>query len=462
MVLQAGEGKLLVHFLERHPNRNRQWLLQAESLKIGFYEFTTLGSGRTLSLPAILLYPSTSWDTDGDGLHDEGELVMGTNVNDMDSDGDGVWDGPEVRQGTNPLDGIPAATGILASVNTPGTAVDVCAVDDIAVVADSGSGVSVVDIQTIASPVIVAQVDTPGNAVAVACSGDLIAVADGLAGLAVIDISDPPAAEIVHQVALGGAAQAVVAGGGVAYVGLTSGELAVVDLESGALIGQLSFSQAVEDLALAGDRLYVLTAGELHAIFIEDLSVVGSAASPGSSSRRHHLFVGGGVAYTAHSRGYNTFDISSPGAPALIAAGNTTQFGWKQIVPNGSGLGVAVVGATLGAGNVSLYDVSDALARIHRMTALGTAHEEARGCSCESGIMVLEQKPARKQGAPNRCCHRTNPTVSASSLTTIAWWPMPACSCRPPSPGTWACENSSTITLTSAARRDGRTRGTRC
>ena len=37
--------------------------------------------------------------------------------------------------------------------------------------------------------------------------------------------------------------------------------------------------------------------------------------------------------------------------------------------------------------------------------------------------MVLEQKPARKQGAPNRCCHRTNPTVSASSLTTIAWWP---------------------------------------
>ena len=72
------------------------------------------------------------------------------------------------------------------------------------------------------------------------------------------------------------------------------------------------------------------------------------------------------------------------------------------------------------------------LARIHRRTALGTALEEARGCSSESGIMVLEQKPARKQGAPNRCCHRTNPTVSASSLTTIAWWPMPACSCRPP------------------------------
>ncbi len=79
-----------------------------------------------------------------------------------------------------------------------------------------------------------------------------------------------------------------------------------------------------------------------------------------------------------------------------------------------------------------LLKTSRSLARIHRRTALGTALEEASGCSSESGIMVLEQKPARKQGAPNRCCHRTNPTVSASSLTTIAWWPMPACSCRPP------------------------------
>ena len=56
---------------------------------------------------------------------------------------------------------------------------------------------------------------------------------------------------------------------------------------------------------------------------------------------------------------------------------------------------------------------------------MGTALEEARGCSCESGIVVLEQKTARKQGAPNRCCHRTIPPASASSLTTIAWWPMP-------------------------------------
>ena len=102
------------------------------------------------------------------------------------------------------------------------------------------------------------------------------------------------------------------------------------------------------------------------------------------------------------------------------------------------------------------------LARIHRWTALGTALEAAGGCSSESGIMVLEQKPARKEGAPNRGYHAIIPTASASPLTITAWWPMLACSCRPPSPGTWACGNSSTITSTSAARQGGPTGGTRC
>ena len=34
---------------------------------------------------------------------------------------------------------------------------------------------------------------------------------------------------------------------------------------------------------------------------------------------------------------------------------------------------------------------------------------EAIGCSSESGIMVLEQKPARKQGAPNRWLPQNKP-----------------------------------------------------
>ena len=37
---------------------------------------------------------------------------------------------------------------------------------------------------------------------------------------------------------------------------------------------------------------------------------------------------------------------------------------------------------------------------------------------------------------------RTTPTASVSLSTTTAWWAMPGCSFRPPSPSTWACGNS--------------------
>ena len=43
---------------------------------------------------------------------------------------------------------------------------------------------------------------------------------------------------------------------------------------------------------------------------------------------------------------------------------------------------------------------------------------------------------------------QNNPDRIRIAFDDHAWWPMLACSCRPPSPGTWACGNSSTITST--------------
>lgn len=43
-------------------------------------------------------------DTDGDGLSDDEEIVIGTRPDDPDTDGDGVPDGVEVRTGTDPTD----------------------------------------------------------------------------------------------------------------------------------------------------------------------------------------------------------------------------------------------------------------------------------------------------------------------------------------------------------------------
>ena len=48
--------------------------------------------------------PSPDTDSDGDGLTDSQEAVIGTDPNNPDSDGDGSGDGAEIAAGTDPLD----------------------------------------------------------------------------------------------------------------------------------------------------------------------------------------------------------------------------------------------------------------------------------------------------------------------------------------------------------------------
>ena len=273
-------------------------------------------------------------DLDGDGLPDLAEEAIGTDPTLTDSDRDGVSDAAEVSQGTNPLDGKPARTGILASASTPGTAVDVCALNDIAIVAEGDAGLTVFDVFNGMNPVRIIQVDTPGNAQRVSCSGSLVAVADGPAGLAIIDISDPSNARISYQLDLGSPVQAVTVAGGIAYAGL------------------------------AGEYLYALTSDALHTFSIQDseLRLLSSVNSPTFASGHQRLFVGSGIAYAVQNKGVNTISLADPTKPVLLTADNTTQFGWKQIVANGSGLGIAAVDQNLaldGPNDISLYDLRD-------------------------------------------------------------------------------------------------------
>ena len=267
----------------------------------------------------------------------------------------------------NNIDPI-ARTGIIGSADTPGTAVDVAAFNDIVVVADSDRGIAVFNIFNAMDPLIIAQVNTPGNAQAVALAGNLIAVADGPQGLAIVDVSDPPAATIVRQINFSSDARAVASDGRIAYVGLGSGVVAVVDLVNEFVLQQLPISnQRIEDISINGDYIYVLVQGTLFVTTFPsgELTVVGSVASPGAVNAwlgRMRLFVGGNTAYPVHSAGYNTIDISNPEQPSLFSNGTTGQTGWKQIVVNGTGLGLAAVGSrqfSNGDNHVRVYDVSD-------------------------------------------------------------------------------------------------------
>jgi hypothetical protein len=350
----------------------RIWVLQARTLAVANPSIITPGNGQRFVVPPLNLHVSTSRDTDGDGLHDEGEFILGTinNRNDphsKDSDQDGILDGAEVLQGLDPLDGRAVRTGLIGTADTPGTAVDVCALNDIVAVADADRGVSVFNVFNGMNPLIISQVDTPGSAERVACTDMFIAIADGDAGLAIVDISDPPAARVVHQVRLPGTARAVAAAGGIAYVGLESGQLVAVDLASGEELSRVNTGGGVHDVAIEGEAVFVLLANELQAYSaLPEFELQGRATPSAFQAEgitgRKRVFVGGGIAYVTSFPGFDTFDVTNLRSPRRIGtAGAVGPNSFKQIIANGSGLGVAAVGVNPrddGTHDVFLYDIS--------------------------------------------------------------------------------------------------------
>ena len=378
----------------------RQYILQPSTLLVGYADFTTPLDGLTIDIPPTYLGNSTAADSDGDGLNDDGELVMGTNANNPDTDGDGINDGAEVQQGTDPLGGLIAQTGIIATAQTPGPAVDICAVNNLAAVAEMETGVSIFNVFNSVNPTIMAQVNTPGQAQSVACSdSNLLAVADGSAGLAVIDFSDPPAAFISHQVNLGGSVRAVATAGSLAYAGLSNGNVVVVDMQSGTVLQTVNAGgAAIEDLAIEKENLFVLLDSQLRAYGVAQgaLTFQGQVATTGYIAEgitgRKRLFVGGGFAYATSYPGYDVFNVQNPTSPVRV--GNASTPGpnsFKQIVANGSGLGVATVGVNPrndGTHDLWLYDVSDPTRTGDLLTTFSTP-DVARAVAIYNGLAYV-------------------------------------------------------------------------
>jgi len=302
-------------------------------------------------------------DTDGDGIPDLGELVIGTNPNNPDTDGDGIPDGAEIDAGTDPLDGFIAQTGIIASVPTTRAAIDICARNNMAAVACGDAGVTIFNVLRGLNPLRLAEINTPGYAQAVACAGDYVAVADGLAGLAIIDLSDPLDIRLAAQIPLGGSAMSVAAEGLVAYVGLDNGQMVVVDLPTASVLFRFATGTGpIHDLGIGHGFLYALKPNSLLTIEPDLLAgsfvVRSTASSPRTlaPSRRSRLFVGDRFAFATVMKGYNVFDLTNPAAPALAEQYDTAQFGWKHVVANGSGLTLAAVGAN--ASNDGQHEVN--------------------------------------------------------------------------------------------------------
>ena len=162
---QAGSAGVAHNRLILGVNRPyRNYIIKASNLDVGWSDFISGNNGDNLMLPDVILRADVTVDTDGDGLHDLGELIMGTNPNNPDTDGDGVSDGAEVQQGADPNSGLAVVTGVIGAAPTSGKAVDITSLNNVVAVAASQSGVSLFNVFSGLAPTLIAQIPTPGSA----------------------------------------------------------------------------------------------------------------------------------------------------------------------------------------------------------------------------------------------------------------------------------------------------------
>jgi len=354
----------------------------AQLLPVSFYDPVSNSFGRAnpyldpdaaFDIGRLTLFPvdESFRDDDEDGLADVVEEIYGTDPFDPDTDGDGILDGAEVQQGLDPLGGLIVQTGIIATIETPGSAVDLDALNNMVVVADDNGGVILLNVFSGMNPVAIGSLATPDRATRVAMVGDRAIVAAGDAGLLIVDISAPPALQILRQISLGGSATAVAAVGGLAYAGTADGMVSVVDIESGVVLDRQILDSHVRDLGIGLDQIYALTNDTLFTLgpVTSPDKILSMVTSPitgadGNSIINRRLAVGTDRLYAIHTRGYNIFDLATPDTPTLLVGGQTAQVGWHDMAINGSGLGIAATGPNLEKPpyDVQIYDIASDVA----------------------------------------------------------------------------------------------------
>lgn len=394
-------------------------LLLGSTLRFHDQTFVSAGAGQPTFIPYGDNIPFPAVDADGDGIPADGEFVLGTRDDRADSDGDGTEDLDELKNRTDPLDGAPAANGVIASLNTLGNAQDLTALNQLMLVADGSAGLAVVDVTDPLRPKLLQQLDTPGDARGVAAEGTVAAVADGSGGLALVELSNPGGPVLYAQLPLGGVTRAVALRGGVAYAGLQEGFVVAVDVNSGTELSRvlLPGGPKIEDMAVQGDYLYVWAAGTLHVRNVADgsldpvVSVPGGVAG-GFSDRRMRLTLSPGRAYAAYPSGVVVFDLANPAAPTVLQTRSTTQIGWKQLVPALPNLALAADGATAAntePQDVSIYDLGTDGTELNFLGRFVTPGESLaltlnRGLAFladgAAGLQVINFAPADTAGVP--------------------------------------------------------------
>ena len=294
----------------------------------------------TLYLESI----DSSGDSDGDGIPNDIEFVVGTNENAEDSDGDGIPDLEEIIQRSDPLSGLAASPGFVGSGPLEGPIADICLIGNSAYVL-GGDGVTVYDVSKPREPVRMGGISLPGDLLSLACAPPFVAVARGASGISVIDTTDTNDAAISAEVQFSQPAKWIVSNGGIAYVGLEGSILVALDMATGYAVGEVDTESPIVNLAFGDGLLFVLCADDYLRLFKPDqltLSLIGTVdLDVPEIGFPRSVFAGNGYALVATNTGVLPVDTSDPANP-LVGTPFATNSNFSQIVANGSGRALAL------------------------------------------------------------------------------------------------------------------------
>jgi hypothetical protein len=296
----------------------------------------------------------------------------------------------------------PRAPREIGALDTPGFAVDVEVVGDVAFVADDASlqiidvsdptspvalsaftppgapevndvevvgsraylsvgefGFHIVDVTDPSAPVGIGALDTPGVVRDVAVRGDTAYLADLWGGLRILDVSDPAAPVELGHVP-GGDVEAVAVVGGIALVEDFE-QLRVIDVADGRAPRQIGVLELPEDanvvdIEVEGKLAFLVTS--FSGLLVADLSDPRAPRSLGSLLTLQvmsDIELANGRGYVADASGFTVIDVSEPAYPSGVGGLAT-----GDLFDNAEGVavsdGIALVGQNA---FVRVVDVSD-------------------------------------------------------------------------------------------------------
>ncbi|MCX6973026.1 MAG: SUMF1/EgtB/PvdO family nonheme iron enzyme [Verrucomicrobia bacterium] len=379
-------------FIARVLAARTPYLLSVYSVKtqtIGSVFFLSPATGSSRQIPTVPMFDDRKGnDTDGDGLSDAAEAILGTEAvpregleDPRDSDDDGMNDKAELENGTDPMisntangTSKPVRTGIIGTlpVFNGVSAVDVDVDDNTMAVALGTAGIGIYDVTVARTPVRIKEYKVGGDVVSVAVGRDYAVGAAGSRGMAIVPLSvnsENPVEPVI--VKLKSPVNAVATDGSLAYAGLENGDVVVVDIASGLEITRLekrpAERQPIEDIDYGAGQIIVRYVSTIEILTLGDEGLVktGETSSSNWVSWRGRLrltYVNNEIIATNIS-GFQKFNVSNPQSPVLVGGYTDGQLGWKHMAATGSGLGVAVNSQFNGSqGEVNVYDFRYAFA----------------------------------------------------------------------------------------------------